>query len=556
LARLRTLVEREEAAWPDVLFAEIAHLPPGRAGNILLRPRLRRHELPALGRSDGPEVTRLALADLFVCVRDERVVLRSGRHEREIVPRLTTAHRFDDRSNVALYRFLSSLQFEGTTAGLAWNWGPLAAADFLPRVEHERFVFSRARWRLDANQLRSLVGPADADARFEAAQALRRELGWPRFLALPDGDGELPIDLDNPLAVEAGLSSLGRRRVAIVEELFPGDDALAARGPEGRYVHELIVPLLAPSPAPRPVDPPPLRVPASVTRHAPGGDWLYARLSCSHAAADRVLAEAALPVARGALASGAASRWFFVRYDDPHWHVRLRLFGDRARLRREVQPALEDACASLLEDGTMWRLAYDTYEREVERYGGAEGMAAAEAIFHADSEAFAALLPSLHRDSAGDLRWQATLFGLNALLDDLGLDAAERRGLVGAMRASFALEFRTPDDALRHGLGAAYRPRRAAIDALFAPDGRGNGALLRDAFALRSAMAAEPASRLRALARSGRLTRPLPAIAAALLHMHANRWLTSAAREHEAVLYDFLERTYDARAARQGRKAP
>ncbi len=556
LARLRALVEREEAAWPDVLFAEIAHLPPGRAGNILLRPRLRRHELPALGRGEGPETTRLSLSELFVCVRDERVVLRSKRYDREIIPRLTTAHRFDDRSNVALYRFLSSLQFEGTTAGLAWNWGPLTAAEFLPRVEHGRFVFSRARWRLGADQVRSLVGPADADARFEAAQALRRELGWPRFLALLDGDGELPIDLDNALSIEAGLGSLGRRDVAVVEELFPGDDALAARGPEGRYVHELIVPLLAPSPAPRPIDPPPLRVPASVARHAPGGDWLYAKLSCSHAAADRVLAEAALPVARGALASGAASRWFFVRYDDPHWHVRLRVFGDRARLRREVQPALEDACAPLLEDGTMWRLAYDTYEREVERYGGAEGMAAAEAIFHADSEAFATLLPGLRGDSAGDLRWQATLLGMNALLDDLGLDAAGRRGLVGAMRASFALEFPTPGDALRHGIGAAYRPRRAAIEALFAPGGGGNGATLREAFALRSTQAAEPASRLRTLAQSGRLTRPLPAVAAALLHMHANRWLASAAREHEAVLYDFLERTYEARAARQGRKAP
>ncbi|HEU4533389.1 MAG TPA: lantibiotic dehydratase family protein, partial [Polyangiaceae bacterium] len=134
LARLRGLVEREEAARPDVLFAEIAHLPPGRVGNILLRPRLRRHELPALGRVEGPETTRLALADLFVCVRDGRVVLRSARLGREIVPRLTTAHRFDDRSNLTLYRFLASLQFEGITASLSWSWGPLASAEFLPRV--------------------------------------------------------------------------------------------------------------------------------------------------------------------------------------------------------------------------------------------------------------------------------------------------------------------------------------------------------------------------------------------------------------------------------------
>ncbi|HEU4536348.1 MAG TPA: thiopeptide-type bacteriocin biosynthesis protein, partial [Polyangiaceae bacterium] len=406
-----------------------------------------------------------------------------------------------------------------------------------------------------ADRLRPLADARGADARYAAVQALRRAFDWPRFVVLQDGDGELPVDLDNALAVEAFAGPLGRRDVAVIEELFPGDGGLAARGPEGGYVHELVVPLLAPAPAPRPLDPPPLGALTSAARRAPGGDWLYAKLSCGPAAADRVLEAAALPVVRRALASGAASAWFFVRYDEPHWHLRLRVRGDRARLRGEVQPALEDACAPLLEEGTVWRLAYDTYDREVERYGGVEGMAAAEDIFHADSEAVASLLPRT-RGGPDDARWQAALLGLDALLGDLGLGEGERLGLVGAMRASFALEFRAPGDPLRHGIGAAYRPRRAAIDGLFAPSAGGDVAALREAFAARSARVAEPAERLRALARSGRLTRPLPAIAAALLHMHANRWFASAAREHEAVLYDFLERTYAARAARKGRRGP
>ncbi|HEU4404174.1 MAG TPA: lantibiotic dehydratase [Polyangiaceae bacterium] len=553
LGRLRALVEREEAAWPDVVFAEIAHLPPGRVGNILVRPRLRRYDLPLLGRADGPEGSSLALSDLFVCVRGQRVILRSRRLGREIIPRLTTAHRFTDRTNVALYRFLSSLQFEGVAGGLSWDWGPLAAAEFLPRVVHDRFVFARARWRLGESRLRALAGAPGGDAAFEAVQALRHELGWPRFVALLDSDGELPVDLDNALSVEAFTGLLGRRAFASVEELFPGDDALAARGPEGRYLHELIVPLLASPPPPRPVDPPPLRAPSAAVRRPPGGEWLYAKLSCGPLAADRVLEEVAAPVARAALRSGAASSWFFVRYDEPHWHLRLRLCGERDRLRREVQPALEDACAPLLDDGTMWRLAFDTYEREIERYGGAEGMAAAEAIFHADSEAVASLLPRA-REGSADLRWQAALLGLHALLDDFGLPPAERLALASAMRASFALEFRAPGDALRHGIGAAYRPRRAAIDALLDPGARGEIAALRDAYAARSARVAPAVGRLRALAEGGALTRPLSAIAAATLHMHANRWFASAAREHEAVLYDFLERTYAARAARQPRK--
>ena len=42
--------------------------------------------------------------------------------------------------------------------------------------------------------------------------------------------------------------------------------------------------------------------------------------------------------------------------------------------------------------------------------------------------------------------------------------------------------------------------------------------------------------------RAGRLSPPLPDIAASFLHMHANRLLQSAPREHELLLYEFLTR--------------
>jgi hypothetical protein len=46
--------------------------------------------------------------------------------------------------------------------------------------------------------------------------------------------------------------------------------------------------------------------------------------------------------------------------------------------------------------------------------------------------------------------------------------------------------------------------------------------------------------------RAGCLSVPLPVIARGLLHMHVNRLLRSAHREHELVLYDFLARHYAA----------
>ena len=43
--------------------------------------------------------------------------------------------------------------------------------------------------------------------------------------------------------------------------------------------------------------------------------------------------------------------------------------------------------APLLDAGLLWRVQLDTYEREMERYGGEAGIGLAERVFHADSYA-------------------------------------------------------------------------------------------------------------------------------------------------------------------------
>ena len=126
-------LREEEALDPDALFAEVVHLPEGRLGNVLLRPLLRRGEIPYLGRSGSPADQQIPVTDLTLRLVDDRFVLRSRRLGRRIVPRLTTAHNFRGRA-LNIYRLLGLLQSEGRLPGCTWDWGALAALPFLPRV--------------------------------------------------------------------------------------------------------------------------------------------------------------------------------------------------------------------------------------------------------------------------------------------------------------------------------------------------------------------------------------------------------------------------------------
>ena len=81
----------------------------------------------------------------------------------------------------------------------------------------------------------------------------------------------------------------------------------------------------------------------------PGSEWLYAKLFTGTATVDRVLCEDVAPLAQEAIASGAARRWFFIRYSEGGWHLRLRFQGDPRVLRERVQPALESMAQRLID---------------------------------------------------------------------------------------------------------------------------------------------------------------------------------------------------------------
>jgi len=567
----RRHLRAEEALHPEAIFAEIVHLPQGRIGNILSRPVMRDYEIPFLGRSGAPQERQIPVTDLLVSLRGNQIVLRSRRLGREVIPRLTSAHNFSMRS-LGLYRFLCTLQSQEIAGGVGFTWGPLESAPFLPRVTHGRLVLARAGWWMTGDEIKQLA-KAEGTARYAAVQEWRRRRRLPRLVTLTDGDNELLVDLDNTLSIDAFLDLVEERDRARLHEVFPGPEALIAHGPEGRFVHELVVPFHR---LPRPAASEGAAASAAsggaftgnglqVRRtFAPGSEWLFAKLYTGTATADRVLRDVLAPLVREALASSWIDGWFFIRYGDPEWHLRVRFHGDPEALTGRVLPALHAGVAPLLDDGRLWKLQLDTYEREMERYGGPLAIVLVERLFQADSEAVLEILDMLEGDEGADVRWRLAFYGVDALLNDLGLDAEAKLSVLGRMRLGFAQEFVGPADgdgksakALQVQLDQKFRAERPKLDPLLDAGGDPENAFAPalDVLARRSRASAPILDELRRLEAEGKLQGKLADMAVSLAHMHVNRFIRSAARAHEMVLYDFLFQTHRSRAAR-ARKRP
>jgi thiopeptide-type bacteriocin biosynthesis protein len=543
-AEVASHLRAEEALQPAAVLAEVVHLPEGRLGNVINRPVLRDYEIPYLGSSGASAERQLAVDDLLISVRNGRVVLRSKRLDREVVPRMTNAHNHE-RSSLSVYRFLCALERQ---RALRWDWGLLSAAPFLPRVSHGRLVLCPASWKLGERQLEAF-GKPDQPETFQRVQALRRELNLPRWVSWADGDNSLPVDLDNVVSVDAFLGAIRHRDVIALEEMLPAPDDAPAQGPAGRYAAEVVVPFVAKRP---PAAAAATRLPSRGPRSfLPGSEWLYLKIYTGTATADRLLSEVVAPVAKVAIAEGRIDRWFFIRYSDPGWHLRVRFRGQPSTLMGQLLPEMRQALEPHLASGAVSRVCIDTYEREVERYGGDRGIELAERVFHIDAEAAVELVAACAGQGGADARWRLTLLGMHLLLDDFRVELADRIPMLEDARREMCEEL-GGDRAFERQLDATFRRERPALEPLLFACARAPGPIAEGALALegRSRRLAPLAGELSAV-----LGRRTSRMTWSYLHMHANRVLAGEHRRQELVLYSLLFDLYRSQLAR-AKRAP
>ena len=503
IAVLRRSAAAEARALPGRLWAELVYAPRGgRAANVAVRCRVREHEIVVTNAPGVPAARAVPLSELVVGVRDGRFTVRWPHAGSEV--QVCSGDLLDPRHGPSPCGSLVRLAADrGEIA--PFDWGPLAAAPFLPRVTRGRVVLRSARW---------LVAPAELESDVPI-EAWRERRGVPRRVEIADADNRLRLDLDVPqqaAELRRAVAALEPdRRLALLEAL-PGEDVWL-RGPDGRYLGELAVPLVrrAPAPAP-PMRPVPVSIPRASRVSPPGAAWTYLKLYCVPAAADELIAGPVRRLAAGAMERGLARDWFFLRYRDPRAHVRLRL---RAAGDDQRAPLLAYACreaAGLAEAGVVERLAVDTYEREVERFGGPAGIGLAEEIFAADSRAVAGLLALEQAGELGVDRVALAVAGSDRLLSALGLDQPER------------LRWCERHPAGRHRSGPEFRDRKADLRQLLAHDD-GLTPSARKLLDDRDRAIAGAGAALGALESEGRLTGPVLAMADSFVHLQCIRLL-------------------------------
>lgn len=535
-------VSAEEAANPEVLFAEIVHLPEDRVGNILLRPALRPFEIPYLATPGVPPEQCIRLDELLLGVRHNRLVLYCPRLNREIIPRLSSALNFR-RSQLPLFRFLCELKTQGLFTNVVFDWTTVVSPrPFFPRLVYRNLVLSPARWFLPRAALRALADAPDEElaAQLDRLAAVR---DLPRRFVWSQGDHELLIDRANPLTVRAWLDSVKNLETIEIKEFLSdeAEDSPLTDGQHRPYAHQCMATVINPEtvyPGFRPgvgADGRLKRPGLPVRRQFwPGSEWFYCKIYCGWNVKKQVLHTWLVPFVRELQEKNIGQQWFFVNYADPEPHIRLRVRLQTPDFMTEVYRILIESGETREVQDWVRKIQIDTYERELERYEP-HLIEQAEWLFWQDSEAVVSILQAEADETWPD--WLLWIRGVDFWLDCAGFSLPEKRTFTETMIGYFEQEY--PATAHnRRQLNDLYRQHRTAIETLLAADPDWMESL-RYQEARRRTMLKQIQGRCSDFQR----------LMASYIHMFLNRLNPVEQRLHEFTYYYFLSKAYKTRLA-------
>lgn len=531
----------ENQLHPDAIIAEIVHLPQARTGNILYRNFQRNYEIPYLGTSSLPEENQILIEDLYISIKGGKIVLRSKRLNKEIIPRLSNAHNYSANA-LPIYHFLCDLQNQ-YTMGLGFSWGALQNEfDFLPRLSYKDVIFSRATWNIHKKDIDAILANDEKNA-VAVVRAYQKERNIPNLIYITQGDNEVLINFENELSCMVFYFMLKGEQFLQLKEFYFAEDTIT-----NKHCNEIIVSahknVVVPEAATTPTYQSKENKEAVQGTFSIGEKWLYYKFYCGERAGEELLNKAIHPIVAQLKEDNLIDKWFFIRYyDNLGHHLRFRvLLKDNSgfnpclkTIKQHIQP-FEDS-------KVIWKTQTDSYQRELQRYGY-EGIESTESLFYNDSACTLQFADMIEGDTGEKIRWLFALLSMDHFLNDFGFSLETKCNLMNVAKTSFGKEFNR-SGRLNKQINENFAKSEYEINCfLDAGNIEESYVPLWDILQERSIANQQAVSALKQLDTQEKLPEPLPNIVLSYIHMICNRLFLTKHRMHEMVVYDYLYKYY------------
>jgi thiopeptide-type bacteriocin biosynthesis protein len=519
---------------PGVLFAEIVSIEDTHAANIEKRQQFYHFEIPILTTSLLPYERQIQLNDLYLMVRGNKIVLFSAKYGKEVIPRLSTAFN-SQRSTLGIYRFLCDLQFQGIRKITPFQMDRFFPdLSFYPRIIYKKAILQLAIWHIKKDDIAHILNGKNPESKALQLSEYLKRLNVPAVFALKEHDNQLIFKMDDAndlLSFADNIKNIDR----ITIEEFPFTEANALIKDENgeSYQHQIVATMVNNSTV---YEGSQLLIQQALSTlgsnnesFMPGSTWMYLKIYCHQSFADTILLKKIKPLLKQIKGFGEIEKWFFLRYTDPDFHLRIRIF---------IRPAMQGAALELLNQslkkelnaGLITKIQLDTYKPEWERYGH-HLLPATEDCFYRGSEWMLQLLQLQHRGQKDNI--EIAMLNIHSIFNLAALGIGDRKDLLLKMHQSlFAEHALDKQDQIE--LGNKYRNYKERISLWLPHNDRKT-----------KAQADFEKSLHRCFAKMEKSSPHLKnAWIADLIHMQLNRVFADQARKKEMVVYYLMSKWY------------
>lgn len=171
----------------------------------------------------------------------------------------------------------------------------------------------------------------------------------------------------------------------------------------------------------------------------PGSEWLFIKIYAGITTCDDILIDIIYPLSLQLEKKGVILKWFFIRYSDPDFHIRYRVLIKSEDNFSTIVSCLNKKIKNYIEDSLIYKVCYDTYEREIERYG-ASMIENTESFFFEDSKLICKIL-KIVKNTNENYRWITAFILIDSFLSKLMMSLEEKHDFISHLDNSYKKEF-------------------------------------------------------------------------------------------------------------------
>lgn len=278
----------------------------------------------------------------------------------------------------------------------------------------------------------------------------------------------------------------------------------------------------------------------------PGDYWIYLKIYTGIKTADWIIVDKLFPVINRLKEDKLIENFFFIRYNDPDFHIRLRFLLSNKACFGNVVDIINNSLKSVVNKQQIWKIQLDTYQREIERYN-LWLIEDTESLFYVDSIYIIQIISQLRKIQDEKYRWMISLLLIDKLLSDFDFSLKQKKEFMIFTSNAFRIEFEF-DQFNSKQFNEKYRENKSIVEAVL------DGNTINDCFnnlnklvSQRSIEMKPIISNMKQIIKLKRLN--IRDYIGSYIHMAMNRLFITDNRIYELVIYDFMRRYYTSKIA-------